>query len=351
MKMRRFLAFADLHLHNWREFSTRLENGRNSRLQDGIDVLDQICTYAIHTDIELVVFLGDLIHMRVRNEVEVYNAAYSALKKFGDAGIELLAVVGNHDQALKSNLKIHALKPFSEIITVVDEPTVIRRGDVQFMIYPYGYELGTLTQDKDESIEHRFLLGHMGIQGAVVGSGLYSPKEEIVLDQVHQEGADLALLGHYHKHQWLSDKCIYAGSPLQLNWNDTGDIKGFLDIWWDHEGVAVDHVPTRSPKFVETDLDGILGEDQQEKLSKNFLRLRLQPGQKLVDVRDQLDTIGVRSFYVIEESLAEEKKRVDIDLDLSFSDMVPKYVAYQETILDKARLEDIGLELVDDATV
>lgn len=341
----RFLVFADLHLHNWREFSSRLPNGKNSRLQDGVNVLDQILDYALQKGISLVVFLGDLIHSRVRTEVEVYNAAWEALKRFQAAGVRILAVVGNHDQALKSDLSVHALRPLSEIMTVIDSPTSLKIGDALFLAYPYGYPLGTLrvAGSLRAAAKKVFLLGHFGVQGAVVGSGSYTPSEEIALGDVKKEGTDLALLGHYHKHQCLSKDCIYAGSPLQMTWMDTGDApRGFLEVSYDEDGFSVDLIPVKAPRFVEVAVADLA--DQE--IEGNFIKLRLQPGGKFSEVEGVLREAGVRAFYTVEDLLVEEKKRIDIGLDNSLEEMVDKYVDFQETALRLAKLKKIGLEII-----
>src|SRR5690349_2871410 len=109
--MGKVLVFSDIHLHVWKNYSKILDNGLNSRLVDGINVIKQIENYICNNSIDLVLFTGDFFHVKRQIYVQAFNAAYLAISSLADTGVPIVAIVGNHDQADKSGAS-HSLLAF-----------------------------------------------------------------------------------------------------------------------------------------------------------------------------------------------------------------------------------------------
>ena len=86
----KILLWSDVHCHLHRAFA-RYESGMNSRLLDGLRVIDQASEVAKSCDHSI--FLGDLFHS-APVPAPVFNEVYDRIKKFG---CPLFMLAGNHD--------------------------------------------------------------------------------------------------------------------------------------------------------------------------------------------------------------------------------------------------------------
>jgi DNA repair exonuclease SbcCD nuclease subunit len=231
--IRNSVITADLHIHNYKPFSSVDSSGRNTRFVACLNVLSEIFSFAKDTNCKNVFIAGDLFHTRGKIDTIIYDAVYSFIKKESDVHIYL--VVGNHDQAVK-NGDIHSLRPFRELphVEVIDIPTTIK--NVLFLPYQEKIDFNTFTSAE-------YLVGHMGVSGATVGASNYEIGEEVSLK--HLKKYKLAFLGHFHKGQTLGNVYI-PGSPLQHTFGEREDKKGFLHV--DHN-YNIKWVETHAPKF------------------------------------------------------------------------------------------------------
>ena len=118
------LLFSDLHAHSWRNCSTMLPTGRNSRLQDTINILREIRELADKEKVDGVLFAGDMFHIRpglASMHIPTFNAVYEeiALLKLNRTFVALL--VGNHDQGDKAGRE-YSVFAFRSTVTVMDQP-------------------------------------------------------------------------------------------------------------------------------------------------------------------------------------------------------------------------------------
>lgn len=231
---------SDLHCANWKPFGISLSDGFNSRLQQCLNVLDEIFTYAEQNKATNVFILGDLFHTRGRVETTVYDIVYKTIKSKAEQGFSIYLLVGNHDQATKAG-EIHALLPFQEIVnvTIIDTPQLL--GNVYFV--PYSEHIDIENFKKTD-----YLLGHFGVSGAVVGSSNYVIGETVTLK--HLKDYKKVFLGHFHKNQVLGNTYL-PGAPLQHTFGDREDTKGFYHI---DENYNVKFIETTAPKFKSVDV-------------------------------------------------------------------------------------------------
>lgn len=82
----RYLIIGDVHISS------------TNRLDDRIVVLNQIVDIAVEKEVDKAIWLGDLFDSRNPNPQET-NALYDIVQKLIEARIEVILLVGNHDQS------------------------------------------------------------------------------------------------------------------------------------------------------------------------------------------------------------------------------------------------------------
>jgi DNA repair exonuclease SbcCD nuclease subunit len=260
----RLLIFSDLHAHSFRHYSTTLDNGRNSRLEDTINILEEIYNACKTYEVNSVIFCGDCFHARGNINVQTFNAVYEQFGKLCSISHHFAMLVGNHDQANAVG-DVHSAYAFGSMLMVLDKPK-------WYTFDGYGEELHILAipfhENKEIVLEQikvgslnapkgqRICVAHLGISGANPGANfvLISP-DNVTVNAFSGNCFLQTFLGHYHMPQELIPGINYVGATHQHNWGDVDQKRGFF-LWDTPEGDADDfHEPrfvelTSSPKFV-----------------------------------------------------------------------------------------------------
>src|SRR5882724_5723163 len=134
----RIVFLSDLHAHRFSACASVDEQGNNNRLMNAIGVLESLTNYVTREQIPLVIFGGDLFHIRSKIDTVTFNAVYNALKKL-EPWCELVLVVGNHDQSIEQPDQ-HAFEPFRDFCTVIDWPQVIDVQGVSIAAFPFHHD-------------------------------------------------------------------------------------------------------------------------------------------------------------------------------------------------------------------
>lgn len=262
--------YSDLHAHPYNN-GTLLEHGTNSRVQDAVDVIGQVYSYAIEHELDYVFFGGDLFDRRKSIDVDTYNQIHKTVQ-YWSARMPTIMIPGNHDQANKSGT-IHALERFqSDQCMVVSTPGWYDLGDgVHLFAVPY-YDDGEVIanhvveglKDKPEGKRHLLMI-HYGISGAKVGPSDYVLPCELDLSMLQLDEWNIIFSGHYHIGQQLGSKFHYIGSAMQHRWDDVGLEKSF--VVYSSPRSSIKRVRTIAPEFVE------MREDENPKVKNCFVRI------------------------------------------------------------------------------
>ncbi len=257
------LLFSDHHAHNHSYKSSRLEHHilpgiYNSRLLDSCDVLYEIAQYVKDNQIKTVVFAGDLFHVRGEGSYDCITAVYTAIMAIANVCENLIMVPGNHDYSDREG-KIHALRIFIGVpnITVVDKPKTLLEDGVAWHLLPYSdfkqdYKDGLAGFGNKEGFVN-ILIGHAGIQGAMVGADyVLIGDSDLSINEIPLDKFDACFFGHYHKHQQLAKNAWYIGATHQHNWGDVGCRRGFLHVTLeDNKAPVIRQIETNAPKFIK----------------------------------------------------------------------------------------------------
>jgi DNA repair exonuclease SbcCD nuclease subunit len=263
-----FIVFSDLHAHNFPYGATRttipgLGGLYNSRLADTAAVLDEILEYAKQTKIEHVVFCGDLFHRRTSVPTDVRHVVVDRLQKFADEDIQLYMIPGNHDMGDRIGNYHHlvGLGELSEFVHVYDKTNAKDLEEVQFVFLPYTDSLeeakrrlevaGNLAE---YSGKPSILFGHLGMQGATVGSDYVLINEaDITVSDVPNTKFAACFFGHFHEHQQLFSNGWFVGATHQHNWGDAYGSRGYLHVKVEKGKVEIhEQIRTMAPEFVTT---------------------------------------------------------------------------------------------------
>ena len=252
------IAFtADIHAHNHTAFAKMLPNGRNSRLQSILDVFKQIVDKSAEQNVSHLVVVGDMFHARARIDVDVLYGVAEVLRYATDR-MAVTLIVGNHDQYSRDG-RYHSLAPFlsneSGRCVVMDHAAWFPSTDATFRLACMPF----CDTREDFDVAARLLGGgkpgfsilaaHLGIDGAVSGPDEIPVKESIPANHPFFKSFEYVILGHYHGYQILhkDGTMFYVGSPLQHNFGERNEVKGFSII--DTETHAHIRVPLDAPKF------------------------------------------------------------------------------------------------------
>jgi DNA repair exonuclease SbcCD nuclease subunit len=319
--MFRFVFFADLHLHNFRDCSTVDDRGYNTRFLDGLHVLHEIFGFAVEQHIDYVFFGGDLFDNRSQIPTEFLSAVYDVVSEY-TREFQLVAYPGNHDFCLRVP-GMHTLLPlYAAGATVYSRPTIKNFAGVNVAIVPYVSDRGRLqhimSRLKGDG-NTPLILMHQGIKGVESRSGFVLPGEPLTLKQLRNDVTVIS--GHIHECQEIDERFYYVGSPMQLDWGDVGIDKYFFVVEVNNDFVSIEPIQlAASPRFIELTVESNYGE-----VSDNFVRFKCTNAEELAkvtspSVRDAIQKLKPR-FFASPVMVAEDavfngsSKKVDLNVE------------------------------------
>lgn len=341
----KIVVLADVHSHQYSQFATVLPSGRNSRLQNVVDVLGEVAAFCRKNRVEALFLLGDLFHSRTKLDVDVLSATWVAVRDLCDAVQFPFFLVGNHDCADKSG-QVHSLEPFRELGTVIDVPVIERVHDLEFAAHPFTHDIESWQKFTKLIPKVDFFFGHQGVNEAAIGAYDISVKAEVSYADLPLDKARFCVFGHYHKHQMLGEdrRFIYTGSPLQHNFGERTEKKGFI-YFEDHE---------QRPQFVEAEsAPRFLLLEGREAFEKELHDDNCFAGWHYIRfqtcVQEDADWVA-KHFPRVQIEIIQagdyEEHRIDEKAAQSDQELVRTYVERQPHNLDDSRLVSMGMELL-----
>lgn len=359
----RIALLSDLHVHDWKEFSTVRKDGLPSRLHDCVSVLADVRRYCQDHGINTIVFGGDLFHKRGVLYTRAYTLVVEELAKMKHVGISVLMVDGNHDHADKSG-SVHAVTALAKagLVSAVRREgfrnwrVVAPDSSDELIITGFSYcDDRLLFKSRIEEAEsdyatncagqHRIIITHHGFRGAAVGSALeYTVKEELDADRLFRRTTfDYLFSGHYHQRQKIGRNTNqeYIGSPLEHVRGDGGQQKGFL--LYDTETASVELVPLTRPRFI-TLTQKQIDKDKLDEVNGNFIDVRYDElpvaGEVYTERLRKAGALGVQLVPL--PKATRSVVRLDVDLSMSSSELLKRYVKHCKPKLDRDKLLSLG---------
>lgn len=248
---------ADLHLHNWAQFSRPDERGINTRLTSTLDVFRDACALAAANCSKRVYIAGDVFHERGWINPSVLNPT---LQVFDDVTktyeLEVRILPGNHDLASREcdwlGSSIVALGELDRV-TITHEPTVFDDDRVVLVPWVERHEKLALViqQQVDDLLRAGLkpgdydLILHTGVEGVLSGVHGWQANE------LEAYGFRNVFTGHYHHHCALGTKksVVSIGALTHQTWSDVDTLAGWLDV----EDDSYSFIESQAPKFMDFD--------------------------------------------------------------------------------------------------
>lgn len=179
--------------------------------------------------IKQIVQLGDLFDRR--KYINFYTLAESKryfFDKLIENGIELHALIGNHDIFWRNRLDVNSpellLSDYANI-HVYGKPTTVQFDSLAMDMIPWMTfdNLDQITKFIDASVSP-VCVGHFELAGFPLMKGVESHDG---VDSKFLDRYDRVFSGHYHT-QSSKGNIVYTGTPYEMIWSDYKDPKGFF---------------------------------------------------------------------------------------------------------------------------
>lgn len=346
------VLYSDIQFNPWQEFSHILPNGQNSRLADQLSVQEEIFKFCIENDADILIHNGDLFQaLTEKIDKTTLLAAYDKFVEFSKEGVVVILIIGNHDW-LDRTETAHILEPFKEIknVIVVDKPIFefLDEG-IEFCFVPYTKmdfkaKIETLVKKRTPKSERylRYLFTHQGVNGAKTGPRDFILKETYGVEDFRPDYFDLIFNGHYHKTQLFGANFIGVGSPLQKDFGERSDKKGFWFLDIEKSSRNPVFVETNAPKFYKIEID----KADKFKLpndftSHDFLWVICQDNSiyRIPSIMELGDRVRIDS-----DPEKVVKLRSDLSINMGIEEQIKRYVELTKTELDKERLVGMGID-------
>ena len=293
---------------------------------------DQVVEMVGSEGIDLVVVAGDVFD-RALPPAEAVEVWYEALERIVDAGAQVVAISGNHDQGERIEVPPRLLRP-GIVIRGSRAPSSVTLDfdDGPLLVAPIPFLDPFLARDlyqgegvaTHQSVLQGWLaatglpakpMRSLAVSHAFVRGGEASESERSLLqvggaelvDAKVFEGFSYVALGHLHRPQVVGDdRVAYCGSPLAYSFSETaGKSLRLVELGPEGDDLRVELLPVEAGRTVVT-LRGTLEEllfdtahERYEKSDRFFVRAELtDPTMQ----RDPMNKLRVRFPGVVELS-------------------------------------------------
>lgn len=325
--MSKVILAADLHSHNWTNYPSVM----GTRLSWCIEALKQIDDYAHKNKIDKVILAGDTFHTYGKVDAEALYLVNKIVSKAHQAGRTYYFILGNHEVAIKSDLKINILDAVHHAV-VVDEisKVYLLPEEVFIWLVPYyptreeylramGLVQFEMNQIKANQKENGYILiSHVAVEEFMPAPSNSISSYKVAISEFPD--CDHIFLGHYHNRQQLKN-VRYLGAPIQHALGED-EAKGF---WiFDAEKKEVEFHEVKLPRIKKLSAceipllekygkdDIIIVETESEKQKQELLKKRPQTIVNLIPK------------MVVPES------RLSIEGGESLEETLVKYLDYNE---------------------
>lgn len=266
----RIVHFSDVHIGVENYTKIDPDTGMSTRLMDFLSTFDEVVSYSIDNDVDLVLFCGDAYKSREPSQTHQREFA-KRINQLSSSGIPVFLLLGNHDMPhvvskataldifstlevpnlyIGDSLKTYKIPTKGGLIQIVALPWIRRsaflvRKEIQGLnheeinesIQKSLTELILANAQKLDNSVPAIFAGHVSIGEAVTSSeqSMMLGRDHVLLKSaVALPQFDYVALGHVHRHQILGNdpKIVYSGSLQRVDFGEEKDDKGFcvLDI-------------------------------------------------------------------------------------------------------------------------
>jgi DNA repair exonuclease SbcCD nuclease subunit len=344
MKLDNFIIFSDIQYYKNTTKSVPHPEYITSWLATQIRITKEIFNYAREHGIKTVFHNGDLFEEKNRIPIDLYNIIWDLYKDLSKE-FDIVFNTGNHDMYSLSNEsgKKSALKPFSDIVTVVTESKEFYYNDIYLRVLPYGQvpnNIGLSPKDKNNL---NILLTHDDISELSYGTNQFQPPTPLKW-QLFGDW-NYVFNGHIHKPQCIHN--IYnIGSPMIQDWGEADEHKGFYHLNLKDEQFTED----TGLKFVFTNCPQFLSYSSIEEFEKkNRGNIGQEDFHKIDIFPSEAGNPIFKNYNIVANISKKESREIKLKEDLNPEEELLEYInIINDEGLDKKKLLEIGMELINE---
>lgn len=323
-----FLHTGDFHLG--RPFTFKQQGnyyGKNKR-KEIWKAFEFMLQYTSEMKIPLVLITGDLFDSVnvLTMDVKRVAEAFSTLEE-----TRVVIITGNHDYHGENSPYKKATWPQNVYIFHEDTFRSVVIEELNTEIFGMSWVKNQYREFPERSFEALNLedtrYNILMVHGEVGSQGSYLPLD---LNLLESKGFDAIALGHSHKPGMTPGGAAYCGSPVPLNFGDTGEhgflvsrIKTDYDKHQFNTTNGLSFIPSRGYETKEIlvtpensyneIIQKVLNCDPQEKRRQDFYRIRftgfIDPEIQLEWINEDLED----AFYYVETDTAQLEPDIDIE--------------------------------------
>lgn len=341
------LFFSDFHLHERKEFS-RIDpiTGLNTRLTEGLNILDQIIEIIDKHHINSIYHLGDVFELkdRVPNhiiiEFQTRLLAITSKHRF-------FSLLGNHDFNLPNYPILSIFESGNNDFNFINKP-----GSIDSSLYVIPFQRNWEDFKREWKKAHEFpisiLLIHQDIPGGVYETG----KSIGGVWDLETDPGILYLAGHLHKPQkvhgiqflgspyptkflpqddgdyyiWLYNSKTKQLRPLQLNYSK------FISL--NYYELDYPNYPIDFKEIIQDNYVRIVGEVNKEDIDPKIKK----------DIKINLEKLGAKAvIFNIKIKQQSQTKIESKTLEGGDKEIISQYAKENVSDLDVKRLIDVGM--------
>lgn len=363
----KILVFADLHVGVKTYGKLDPISGLNTREIQTLNILDEMITYAIDNNIEMIIAAGDMYKNSMPTPT-LQNEFNKRLKRASDAGIITLLLDGNHDVSKMENMA-SPLKSFDTF----NIPNIIHTRfhkeynykDIKFVFLPTHHtkeQIEDIIKNTDYTNPVIFI-GHMTIRGAMLNDWLLEQKETYIEVEAFKRPNILAVaLGHLHKHQVLCAEPLifYTGSAQRIDFNEENQSKGFVVLNINDNIIDYEFIEVESQKFLTIKLD-LIGVDnptdfiiaelnkKKESIKDAIVRVKVDIDEAVKinerQVYEHIYLLNASNVLDIQKSFERQKIIKNAELTEYVSIEKGLEIYYKDKVRSKERIE-LGKKII-----
>lgn len=290
--------------------------GLNVRLEDFCRAFTECVDYALNLPADVFLFSGDAY--RNASPEPIYQKLFAEqLRRLSEANIQIILVVGNHDQIFKSTGS-HSMSVFQSLgvpnLITIDRPRLIKldtkHGALQIVGLPYVTRHLMMTHEQYASLSNAEIervlanhvsavfrdlveqldptipavgTAHMMVDGARAGAEqelLVGYTSSFPMQMFSDPKLEYVALGHVHKHQVLQESkpaIVYAGSIERIDFSEEKEDKGFVHVSILPQQTSFKFHSVNPRAFVTVDVDATASADPTETV-RQAVQKNIKPG-------------------------------------------------------------------------
>jgi DNA repair exonuclease SbcCD nuclease subunit len=338
-----YALVADVHAHNWSQFSQVTADGVNTRLLAILSELERAAKVLKDAGGSTLRVAGDLFHVRGSIAPSVLNPTFDTFKRIcADMEIDVEIIPGNHDLEGKYSDQLgNAMQQLDMIdgCVVTVEPEITDDA----VLLPWIEDLDDLRAVmKKHADPTKDLIIHAPLNGVIKGL----PDHGLDPEELAKLGYRRVFCGHYHNHKEFAGGVYSIGATTHQTWSDPGTAAGFLLVYPDR----VEHHGTEAPKFVNHDGGDLLDGKEFE---GNYVRMRLKDAteDEIAARKKQIEEAG--ALGVVNHSTKKRdvtrgvSSAKNVTLEVSVARFVEKHLECGN--LSKKRIAVAALDVLTEA--